>query len=364
MLKKNILFLLHTPPPVHGSSIVGEFIKSSSIINDKFSCRYINLLASKKISDSGYFSITKIINFLIVLLKLNFELIFQRPKITYLALSTTGFALYKDLIIVIILKNFRIKRVYHLHNKGVSLNSNHRIKKMIYKFIFKDADVIILSKHLYYDIQEFVPTDKLHICPNGVENIKVHDKIKKTDHINILFLSNLIESKGVFILLEALSLVKSENIEFQATFVGNEGDISKDKFNEVLKVLNLTENVKYLGAKYSSEKEEILNQSDIFVFPTYYPKECFPLVLLEAMQFSLPIISTYEGGIADIVESDVNGFLVKQKNIEELVDKLKKLIHNKDLREEMGRNSREKFITNFTLEKFENNMIKILDNIN
>ena len=74
-----------------------------------------------------------------------------------------------------------------------------------------------------------------------------------------------------------------------------------------------------MGRKYEKEKEETFAKADIFAFPTYYNNECFPLVLLEAMQHSLPVVSTFEGGIPDIVDEGEAGFLVAQKNAEKLV---------------------------------------------
>ncbi|MDP3913228.1 MAG: glycosyltransferase family 1 protein, partial [Bacteroidota bacterium] len=60
MKKKNrILFLLHLPPPVHGSSVVGSFIKESETINTKFICDYVNLLASQNMAESGIVSFNK-----------------------------------------------------------------------------------------------------------------------------------------------------------------------------------------------------------------------------------------------------------------------------------------------------------------
>ena len=64
-----------------------------------------------------------------------------------------------------------------------------------------------------------------------------------------------------------------------------------------------------MGRKYGEEKERLFRESDIFVFPTYYDIECFPLVLLEAMQYGLPCVNTDEGGIRDIVVND-SGFTV------------------------------------------------------
>ena len=51
MKNNRILFLLHLPPPVHGSSMVGKWINESELVNGSFDCRYINLLASKSVNE-------------------------------------------------------------------------------------------------------------------------------------------------------------------------------------------------------------------------------------------------------------------------------------------------------------------------
>ena len=72
---KKILFLLHIPPPVHGSSMVGKFIRESKLINNNFHCDYLNLLASNKVSDTGKISFNKVIGFMAAWLKLFFKLV-------------------------------------------------------------------------------------------------------------------------------------------------------------------------------------------------------------------------------------------------------------------------------------------------
>ena len=77
--------------------------------------------------------------------------------------------------------------------------------------------------------------------------------------------------------------------------------------------------VLYLGKKYGEEKNEEYDNADVFVFPTYYYNECFPLVLLEAMEHAVPCISTREGGVSAIIDDGVNGFICKQKDSEDLI---------------------------------------------
>lgn len=367
MKSHKILFLLHLPPPVHGSSMVGKWIKDSKLLNKTFTSDYINLLASKKVSNSGKVTLSKIFGMFLISYKLVKKLITQRPNTCYIALTTTGAAFYRDTLLVAILRVFRVQRIYHLHNKGVAKASKNKINKVFYRFVFKNAWIILLSEKLYDDVKDFVPVHKKFICPNGIsKNVQFNNEIKnkhKNKIPTVLFLSNLIESKGVYILLEALSKLKKMDIKFKGIFVGGEGDISATSFNKKLKDLQLDTQVQYLGKKFDREKNNIFNKADIFAFPTFYPNECFPLVLLEAMQHSLPVISTYEGGIPDIIDNDKTGFLVDQKSISQLTEKLQKLILNNDLVFSMGKKAKDKFEENYTLKIFENNLKEILEKV-
>ena len=362
--KPTILFILHCPPPVHGSSIVGQYIKNSTLINTTFCCRYINILASRKINETGKISFIKVFWFLGIWFRLFFEIIKKKPDICYLALTATGAAFYKDVMLVFLLRAFQIKRVYHLHNKGVSKNQSSRIKVALYKYVFKDADIILLSKYLYNDIQSFVSESHVSICPNGIDFFDSKPKLFSSHKpVKILFLSNLIETKGVFVLLEACSILQNKGFDFECDFIGSEGDLNISQFDEKVNQLHLTDHVNYLGPKYGKEKQKMLSEADIFTFPTFYSNECFPLVLLEAMSEGLPVVSTYEGGIPDIVEENVTGYLVPQRNIGDLALKLEALITNKDLRIKMGNAGRLKFEAEFKLSIFEHKIVEILSKI-
>lgn len=364
-MRPKVLFLLHIPPPVHGSSMVGKYICESIGVNEKFDCNYINLLASKKVSQSGSINLYKLYGFLKVLHQLFLSCFKQKPSLCYLALTVSGYAFFRDTIIVLILRFFRVQRIYHLHNKGVSRNEKKWLYRFLYKLVFKDSRVILLSDNLYVDIESFVSRSKVSICPNGIpdsfDSKIVSDKVKDNNPIpNILFLSNLIETKGVFILLRACEILKKKEINYTCSFVGGEGSISEDDFNKKLGELDLCQ-VKYLGKKFNEEKDLIYKEADIFAFPTFYPYECFPLVLLEAMQFSLPIISTDEGGISDVVADGINGFIVNKQDSIHLAERLEELIGDFNLRIRMGDEGRKKFQVKYTLEAFENKLIDILE---
>ena len=179
--------------------------------------------------------------------------------------------------------------------------------------------------------------------------------------VNLLFLSNLIPSKGVYVLLDACRILKDKGLDFQCNFVGGETkEIDRARFEAEVQRRGLEGMVRYEGPKYGEEKEEYWRSSDVFVFPTYYFNECFPLVILEAMQHGLPVVSTTEGAVPDMVADGVNGFVCERKDVSGLAGALERLITDAALRMRMGEVGRKRYEEEFTLERFEERFASIL----
>ena len=179
--------------------------------------------------------------------------------------------------------------------------------------------------------------------------------------VNLLFLSNLIPSKGVYVLLDACRILKDKGLDFQCNFVGGETkEIDRARFEAEVQRRGLEGMVRYEGPKYGEEKEEYWRGSDVFVFPTYYFNECFPLVILEAMQHGLPVVSTTEGAVPDMVADGVNGFVCERKDVSGLAVALERLITDASLRIRMGEEGYRIYKDKFTLEKFEERFAECL----
>lgn len=371
--KNKVLFIMHMPPPVHGAAMMGQYIHDSKLINESFECRYINPSASASVDEVGKIGVKKMLRTIKVVWKIFKTCIVWRPDLVYLTPTNYGRwysgSLYLNIAYVLALKLTARKIVYHMHNKGVE--SSLKVQpslKVYYKWMYKNVKVILLAKALYHELRDFVSEKDLYICPNGIpSNISVSSsqKCKLQKKVPcLLFLSNLIESKGVLVLLDALKKLKDCGENFVCNFVGGESvDIDTAIFENEVAQRNLSDKVFYLGRKYNQDKEAVYEEADIFVFPTFYPGECFPLVLLEAMQHRLPCVSTTEGGISEIIDEGKTGFVVERENVDALVDKLRVLIHNPELRLKMGNAGFEKFQKNLTLSCFEINLTKILSEI-
>lgn len=365
-MKPKILFILHLPPPVHGASIMGNYVKTNNKINEIFDCTYLNLSASKSINSIEKISAKKIFFFFHLLFSVASSLIKKKYDVCYVTIASNGIAFYKDFFIITILKIFRKKILLHFHNKGVKKGTkSNKLNRHLYKFILggKRTRIILLSPRLYDDIKEYADQKNVYYCANGIHcfnGITIPSK-KISETVRLLFLSNMMIDKGVLVLLEACVQLKERNIRFECHFVGDWLNITETTFHQHVKMLNLSNNVFAHGKKYGDEKNVFYQHSDIFVFPSFYEKETFGLVLLEAMQFELPVVACDEGGIPDVVLDNETGYIVAKNNPAELADKLALLIKDPLLRQKMGLAGKKRYEENFTLNKFEERMASIIN---
>lgn len=241
-------------------------------------------------------------------------------------------------------------------------SEKHCLARWAYRRIFKNTYVILLAKELYPDIQKYVLEKNIYYCPNGIPQTNLDGYKRTSVHTpyTFLFLSNMIETKGVVELLKACSVLSKKGVIYTCNFVGKWSTVTEERFYDFVKEFCIEENVNYLGAKYNEDKISELRNADSLVFPTYYPGECFPLVLIEAMEYSLPCISTIEGGIPSLINDGGTGFLVQSKDTDALADKMLWLIEHQEEGLLMGKKGRNRFLDNFTLDIFEHRMIDIL----
>lgn len=356
--------------------MVGENIRQSKVITSSFECHFENLSLSKSIAEIGKRPLGKILDYLKILKSVFLNLKNIQPDLFYMTPNSKGIGFYKDIPLVLLAKFFGVKRAYHFHNKGVKERQNFWLDRLLYKWVFRKSEVILLSPLLYEDIKEFVPAESVHYCPNGVADssnknqtnasaleIKsnLDAEISDSGIVQLLFLSNLMESKGLLILLEVCRLLKEKRLPFKCTIVGGEGDFTTDQLQNRIKTMGLVDCVKHEGKKYDAEKNALFKTADIFVHPSL--NDCVPLVILEAMQHGLPVVSTIEGGIPDLVDNGQTGFLVLKQDVSVLAEKLEVLINSPELRQKMGAAGRRKYEDSFTLNHFENRLTEILKGI-
>jgi glycosyltransferase involved in cell wall biosynthesis len=363
--KGKILLFIKVPPPLTGATLMNKLVYESKFLKEKFDSRSLLISYSSSIDELGKIRLKKFVVVIKIYINLIRECILFRPRFVYFQLSPTGISFYRDLFYILIIKIFGIKIVYHLHGKGINKESKRWYLAILYRFAFKGSDIICLSGLIKDDLID-VFQGGIYIVNNGIKKIPEYELnsypgITDTDHIHILFLSNLIKSKGIIEFLESLTILVESGIEFMANIVGAEGDITSNQLETLINKSKLNDRLTYLGPKFDSEKNAIISSSDLLVYSSN--EDSFPLVLLEVMQLGRPIIATKEGGIPEIVDDGITGFLVEKHCPQQIADKIKIIVDDNELRGKMGHSGREKFLKKYTFEIFESNLSNVFDEI-
>lgn len=357
---KKIFFLVQLPPPIHGVSIVNQLILNSKIINENFITKYLDISPANNLIDIGKINFSKLYRTLYIIINTTIEFIKFKPDLVYMTLSPHGLAFYKDGILAITLKFLGANLVFHMHGKGIKKKSSEsNFKKFIYKSVFNNVDIIHLSENLFNDLEGVRDlSTKIFAIPNGVRSFCNFRDYRK-DKITFIYLSNLVRLKGADVLVRAISLIPKEYHKlFDVKIVGESSSQSyTNELHEIVKINNI-ENIEFLGPKYNRDKDLILSASDVFVLPT--KNDCFPLSILEAMSAGLPVISTNEGAIPYIVERGITGEIIDNCTPEDLSTAMIKFIKNPNYLKLCSIQSINKFERLYTVQRFEQNILKAL----
>jgi len=326
-MKNKILFLGRFPPPMNGASRMNEIYFKSKILRENFEIRKIKINSSNSMSDINAIGFKKIVKPIEVFLRLFYGLIFFHPKIVYFEICTKGVGFIRDSLFVWVCKLFKTKIIFHSHMRDIE-------KSKYSKLVFKNTKVILLSKLLYPYVKEVISKKNISYLPNGIENeitdkeFKQITKLKKQNKKQtFLFFSNMIKSKGPLEVLDICNILNKDKKDFECLFVGAWLDENiKQKWFETVKKFKLEKKCKYLGPKYKEEKRKIFEKANLLIFPTKYEFECFPLVILEAFMFGIPVLTYNTGAIKEVVSRNFLGFIgnTPQELAKEIKKRLKK----------------------------------------
>jgi glycosyltransferase involved in cell wall biosynthesis len=365
MKKSKLLCILHRSPPSHGAAKVGDFIASSQKLKESFDCRFITIKSSDTIGEIGKVNFKKFYLVAELYFKIVWALLVFRPQEIYFTASVRSVAFYRDLLLSTLWKAYKfikpIEIYYHYHTKGIDdFVSASKRNLQLTRYFLKDVNLVLLSPLLEDDFAKVQTYKSVSYLPNGVENsyndaqFESYISNKVFDNINILYLSNMIKSKGYFHVLKLANQTKDLSIQYH--FAGGWQDSTDEKeFFEYIKNNDLEKRVTFHGFINGKQKQELFEKSHLFIFPTRYHNEAFPLSVLEAFSYGLPVLATDEGSIPYILD-DRSGIIVKdlsqlQIKLEEAMDTL--------INSETSKYCRKRYINNFSLEQFEENLVRI-----
>jgi len=203
--------------------------------------------------------------------------------------------------------------------------------KFFIKLINKSKIAFTISKFsIQYVLNKYpiINSKKLEISRLGTFISKEHlgNKIKKNKALTIGFLGNFVPEKNIFLLLKAMKIL-SDTVDNLNMYIAGDGPL-RDNVLDFIKNSVLKDKIHYLGFVYGNKKEEFFDRIDVSVLPSI--SEGLPVVLMEALSFSIPIIATDITALSEICKNNYNGFLIPPGDIEALKEAILKFYQMDD----------------------------------
>ena len=147
-----------------------------------------------------------------------------------------------------------------------------------------------------------------------------------------LFLGKICDHKGIFDLLDVITDHFSSLDGKIKLIIAGMGETRR--LENYIKDNKLGDIVEYVGWVDDEAKRQLLNESDVVILPSYY--EGVPICILEGFSYHLPAISTYVGGVPEILEDGKNGLLIYPGDHKALYDAVKQMVDSPSVRLAMG----------------------------
>jgi glycosyltransferase involved in cell wall biosynthesis len=206
------------------------------------------------------------------------------------------------------------------------------------KFIYNTTNILLTnSQPIQRHLCQLYPNKKIFSIPNLLElptEVWTQPQVPDTKEKLIVSVGRFAPEKGHRYLIEALNLLKQQDIAWQCMFLG-EGELEAE-LHTLVAEYGLSNQVTFPG--FCEDVFSVLLTADVFVLPSLH--ESSPNALIEAMGIGMPCIASDVGGIVDLIEDNANGVRVPAKDPTSLASALQRVLTAPDFATVLGKNAR------------------------
>lgn len=281
----------------------------------------------------------------------------EKPEIVHLHASENG-SIFRKRVIARKAKRHGAKVVLHMHGGSFFkfYQAGSKQGRKASDELFQIVDAILVLGEEYKDglIGIGVSPSKIWVIPNGVDVPDSNPYKKKSNEI--VYLGGVTHEKGITDLLDAV--VAAENEWPEDAVITIYGPTSNLDIKQAISSRKLEGKVAYSGVVSGQEKERAFERADFFVLPSHF--EVLPMVVLEAMSWGIPTLSTRVGMVEDIITDGVNGYLCQPENTDSLVQGMRNLfsLSGREIATISG-NAHNTILENFSLDTHINSVLAI-----
>ena len=226
-----------------------------------------------------------------------------------------------------------IKVIWHIREfLEEDQNAKFFNKEKALKLIEKSTAIITISKSVYNKYSKLINNNNIYMIYNGIDVSKYYNEnkeiFKKDSIIELVLAGTIQDGKGQKELLKALSLLKNETKrKFHLTLLGYANTKAKNELNQLINSLGLENNVDYIG--FNKNVKDFFDKADISF--NCSKSEAYGRTTVEAMLSGLLVIGSNTAGTAELIEDMKTGLLYEYGNEEDLKEKIKFAIQNKNI---------------------------------
>lgn len=365
-LTPKVVVVGQTPPPFGGQAVMIQALLDGDYSTVELV--HVRMDFSHHVDEIGSFRVRKLGHLAVTIARIAAARVRHRATTLYYPPAGPNLVpICRDLAILLCTRWMFRAVVFHFHASGLS-EAYSRLPaplRPLYRFAYRNPDVALRLSELTPDDPAALGAARVHLVPNGVP-----DHCLGTAHERpggapaLLYVGVVSESKGVLVLLEACAILKKHGVAFRLNLVGAPQPATfAAVLTEAIEARGLENEVRLCGVQEGEDKWRLYREAAVFGFPTFFESEAFPVVLLEAMQFGLPVVATDWRGIPSIVEDGRTGFLVPPHDAGALAERMEALLGQPDLAQAMGARGRQRYLAHFTVEVFQRKMETILSSV-
>lgn len=329
--------LLGTFPPTKGGISTNLQNLTGSSLKEKY--RFLQFQTmSKNQGSMQYFNEVfwmKPFRVAFELLRFIFFIHSHSPRVIHINSSFGPWSFWRDSAYLLLCKFLKKKVLmqYHGGKLDVFTRTASRIQiNIIKKIVFLPDQIGVCSEAQKMPFRELGIENRVHVLRNMVHlNPHLQDKSNRrhwsipSDYFVILFVSaQFFREKGIIETLDAIPLVRKRHPKTAFIMVG--GGSGDPNLLDRIQSMEQRNEIVLTGHLDFPQLQKLFAASDCFILPSY--AEGLPLTLLEAMASGLPVIATPVGGIPEVVQEGINGYLIPIGNSIALSDKIKRFIQN------------------------------------
>ncbi len=363
-----ILVVGQCPPPFIGQAFsIESFLKGSYTTLEVF---HVRMAFSRNMDDVGKPQLRKLAHLCGLIGRILRGRARTRAQVLYYPPAGPDLVpVLRDVAILLCTRWVFRFTVFHFHAAGLSEIEPRlpRPLRLLFRAAYRRPDLAIQTSALNPPDGRAVGARRVAIVPSGLPDhpLAQRRRLEPSGRTPVLlYVGVLRESKGLLVLVDACRRLLGRGYDFRLHLVGSfASDEFEARLKAALREAALTDRVVFLGALSGEAKAKAFDSSDIFCYPTYFEAESFGLVLLEAMQFSLPIVATRWRGIPSVVAENETAILAPAADAVEFEAGLATLLEDPQLRLRMGRLGRARYLDRFTEERFRHELETVLSAI-